>query len=139
MVGQHHQLIGHEFEQTPGDSGGQRSLECCSPWSHKESDMTQLLNNKNNHYYFKFTNEESVAQKSLKTCLTYRVGKHIYKYVSDNGLVSIVYKLVTAQQFKRQLNLKIGKGSFSKEDIKMANEIAPEKMFNVICHKRNAK
>ena len=101
MVVQHHQLIGREFEQTPGDSGGQRSLECCSPWSHKESDMTQLLNNKNNHYYFKFTNEESVAQKSLKTCLTYRVGKHIYKYVSDNGLVSRVYKLVTAQQFKR--------------------------------------
>ena len=38
-----------------------------------------------------------MAQKSLKTCLTYRVGKHIYKYVSDNGLVSRVYKLVTAQ------------------------------------------
>ena len=46
---------------------------------------------------FNITNEESVAQKSLKTCLTYRVGKHIYKYVSDNGLVSRVYKLVTAQ------------------------------------------
>ena len=30
MVGWHHQLNGHEFEQTPGDSGGQRSLACCS-------------------------------------------------------------------------------------------------------------
>ena len=40
MVGQHHWLIGHEFEKTPGDSGGQRSLECYSPWGHKESDMT---------------------------------------------------------------------------------------------------
>ena len=40
MVGRHHWLIGHEFEQTPGDTEGQESLECCSPWGHKESDMT---------------------------------------------------------------------------------------------------
>ena len=33
-----------EFEQTPGDSEGQGSLVCCSPWGHKESDMTELLN-----------------------------------------------------------------------------------------------
>ena len=38
MVGWHHQLNGHEFEQTLGDSEGQGSLECCSPWGHKESD-----------------------------------------------------------------------------------------------------
>ena len=30
----------HEFEQTPGDSGEQKSLACCSPWGHKELDMT---------------------------------------------------------------------------------------------------
>ena len=64
---------------------------------HKESDTTQLLNNENSHCCLKFTNEESVAQKSLKTCLAYRVGPHIYKYVSDNGLISRVYKLITAQ------------------------------------------
>ena len=40
MVGWHHQLIGHEFEQAPGDSEGQGSLACCSPWGHKESDTT---------------------------------------------------------------------------------------------------
>jgi len=40
MVKYHHQLYGHEFEQTVGDSGEQRSLACCSPWGHKESDMT---------------------------------------------------------------------------------------------------
>ena len=34
----HHRLSEHEFEQTPGDSGGQRSLVCCSPWNHKKSD-----------------------------------------------------------------------------------------------------
>ena len=35
-----HRLDGHEFEQTLGDSGGQRSLACCSPWVPKESDIT---------------------------------------------------------------------------------------------------
>ena len=40
MVGWHHWLNGHEFEQTPGDSEGQGSLVCCSAWSHKELDTT---------------------------------------------------------------------------------------------------
>ena len=46
MVGQHHWLDGHEFEQTPGDSVGQGSLPCCSPWGCKELDTTEQLNNK---------------------------------------------------------------------------------------------
>ena len=41
MVGLHHQLNGHEFEQTLGDSEGQRSLACYSPRGHKESDTTE--------------------------------------------------------------------------------------------------
>ena len=45
-VTEHHQLNGHEFEQTLGDSEGQQSLACCSPWGRKESDLTQQLNNK---------------------------------------------------------------------------------------------
>ena len=48
MVRQHHWLNGHEFGQTLGNSGGQRSLQPgCSPWGHKESDMTLWLNNNN--------------------------------------------------------------------------------------------
>ena len=35
MVGWHHQLDEHEFEQAPGASDGQGSLVCCSPWSYK--------------------------------------------------------------------------------------------------------
>ena len=46
MVGWHHRLSGHEFEQTPRDGEGQGSLVCCSPWGHKESDTTEQLNNK---------------------------------------------------------------------------------------------
>ena len=41
MVGWHHQINGHEFEQTPEDSEGQKSLACCSPRGHKESDMAE--------------------------------------------------------------------------------------------------
>ena len=40
MVGWHHQLGGHEFEQVLGVGDGQRSLACCSGWGHKELDMT---------------------------------------------------------------------------------------------------
>ena len=40
MVGWHHQFDGHEFEQALGAGDGQGGLVCCSPWSHKESDMT---------------------------------------------------------------------------------------------------
>ena len=41
MVGWHHQLDGQEFEQTLGYGEGQGSLQCCSPWGPKESDMTE--------------------------------------------------------------------------------------------------
>ena len=47
MVGRHHHLNVHEFEQTPVDGKGQGSLACCSPWSCKESDTTEQLNNNN--------------------------------------------------------------------------------------------
>ena len=40
MVGCYHQLSSHEFEQTSGDCEGQESLVYCSPWDHKELDMT---------------------------------------------------------------------------------------------------
>ena len=44
MIGLHHQLNGHEFEQTPRDGEAQRSLVCCSPWDRKELDTTERLN-----------------------------------------------------------------------------------------------
>ena len=43
MVGWHHWLDGHEFKQALGVGNGQGSLVCCSPWGHKESDMTEWL------------------------------------------------------------------------------------------------
>ena len=44
MVGWHHRLNGHEFEQAPRVGDGQRGLACCSPWGRKELDMTEWLN-----------------------------------------------------------------------------------------------
>ena len=44
MVGWHHWLNAHEFEQAPGDSEGQGSLVCRSPWGRKELEMTERLN-----------------------------------------------------------------------------------------------
>ena len=55
MVGWHHRLNGHEFEQTLGDGEGQGSLVCCSPWGQRESDTTEQLNNK----------EEGIERKIL--------------------------------------------------------------------------
>ena len=44
IVGWHHRLDGHEFDHAPGVGDGQGGLACCSPWSHKELDMTKQLN-----------------------------------------------------------------------------------------------
>ena len=41
MVEWHHQLDGHEFEKALGVGDGQGGLMCCSPWGHKDSDMTE--------------------------------------------------------------------------------------------------
>ena len=44
IVGWHHQLNGHEFEQTPGVGDGQGVLACCDSWGWKELDTTERLN-----------------------------------------------------------------------------------------------
>ena len=61
MVGWHHRLNGHEFEQTLVDSEGQGILAYCSSWGHKESDMTQLLNN-----------NQRLVQRGFSHCPLYR-------------------------------------------------------------------
>ena len=67
MVGWHHWLDGHEFEQAPGVGDGQGSLACCSPWGHKELDTTDRLNwtelSKRNKL---ITNTCSILGKPLK-------------------------------------------------------------------------
>ena len=52
MVGWHHRVNGHEFEQILGDSEGQRRLVCCSPWIGKKLDTTEQLNTSNALQFF---------------------------------------------------------------------------------------
>ena len=47
IVGWHHKLSGHEFEQALGDGEGQGSQKCYSPWGLRELDTTEQLNNNN--------------------------------------------------------------------------------------------
>ena len=80
MVGWHHRLNGHEFEQTPGDSEGQESLACCSHGSGKESDTTERLNN-------------SQVDASIKRVATYdemRPGLGL-EQVPSEGLFSVCF------------------------------------------------
>ena len=62
MVGWHHQLKGHEFEQTLGDSEGQASLLCCSPWGRKKPDTTKQLNDKRPEWKRKLTSKQKNQQ-----------------------------------------------------------------------------
>ena len=66
MVGWHHRLNGHGFEQAQGDGEGQGSLACCSPCGRKESDMTERLNNKNKQ----INNLIKKLTEDLKRCLS---------------------------------------------------------------------
>ena len=68
MVGWHHRLDGHEFEQTLGDSGRQRSLVSCNPCGHKESDTTERLNNYQmacELYFDKTVGKKKICVKSV--------------------------------------------------------------------------
>ena len=89
-VGWHHQLNGHEFGQTLGDSEGQGGLMCCSPWGHKELDTTEQLNNnikyaitlhlKITFFYFKIllknTNHHPSLQQVIVLIVTSKVTDH---------------------------------------------------------------
>ena len=65
MVGWHHQLNGHEFEQALGDNEGHGSLVCCSPWGHKVLDVTEQLNNNN------YPDNKAKDTKEKKTAAQY--------------------------------------------------------------------
>ena len=52
IVGWHHRLDGHEFEQTPRGSKGQGSLVCCSLWGCRQLDTTEQLNNNSIHSFW---------------------------------------------------------------------------------------
>ena len=65
MVGWHHRLNGHEFDQVPGDGKGQGSLACCSPWFCKELDTTERQSN--NEVTFMFHHEFMFSLSNSET------------------------------------------------------------------------
>ena len=65
MVGWHHQLHGHEFEQAPRVGDEQRSLAYCSPWGDKESDTTEQLNWTELHKMYSVLNKMEI-QNSIR-------------------------------------------------------------------------
>ena len=66
FFGWHHELNGHEFEQILENREGQGSLACCSPWGHKELDMTEQLYNDNDIPIFNvLRNLKSVFHSAL--------------------------------------------------------------------------
>ena len=72
MIGWHHRLNGHEFEQTLGDSEGQGSLTCCSLWGRKELDTTEWLNNNYIviwHLHITWNDHHSKSSNNLSTKL----------------------------------------------------------------------
>ena len=66
MAGWHHQLNGHESEQTSGDGEGQGSLVCCSPWGHKEPDTTEQLNKEQQIHCLQETHSKNKDTDGLK-------------------------------------------------------------------------
>ena len=99
MVGQHHQLNGHEFEQAPEDSEGQGSLVCYGPWGGRESDMTDQLNSNNFWLHWVFTAECGLsvfaANKGLLFLIVHRL-LTAWALVAEHGLLAHVLQLLSA-------------------------------------------
>ena len=96
MVEWHLPFEGNEFEQSQGVGDGQGILVCCSPRGHKDSDMTELLKNNNNHY--NRTRDVRNEKKEIKlTLFSYYTIVYIdisfLKYI-DNSLKMIEEKAV---------------------------------------------
>ena len=68
MVGWHHRLSGHEFEQILGDSEGKGRLACCRPWGCKQLYMTEQLNNKGKCSCYQVLFVFIVVEVLLSTC-----------------------------------------------------------------------
>ena len=97
MVGWHHQLKGHEFEHTLGDSEGQGNLACCQSWPCKDSGMTEQLDNESKvHVAMKLL--KCGGSVSIKYTLNFKVSvptttKKAFKYFINN--FTLIVEMIT--------------------------------------------
>ena len=105
MVGWHHQLNGHEFEQAPGIGDGQGSLVCCSPWGRKESDTTEWLN---------WTElKESESSLAPGFFLSNPASKYLLLFQIQNNLYSVRLSLSQSKWSPNRLfSLRFGQAQF---------------------------
>ena len=104
MVGWHHRLDGHDFEQALADGEGQGSLVLCSPWGRKELNTTEGLNNTNNSNLlcgiYVYWCDGTEVEKSIEELL-------VYTAVSLNhGSLSMIL-LTHIQLLSENINSKI--------------------------------
>ena len=94
MVGWHHWLDGHKFEQAPGVGDGKGGLASCSPWSCKESDMIKWLNWTTTTFY---TYVMYLGLKSMLLCLSFTQLYHIFLHIliiSANSLLFLITLII---------------------------------------------
>ena len=86
MVGWHHQLDGHEFEQAPGVGDGQGRLACSSPWGCKESDTTEWLNWTGGERMTQEGGDKGIQISDLLCCTaeTNNIVKQLYPNLKNN-------------------------------------------------------
>ena len=93
-LGQYREILdGHQFEQTPGDGEGQGSLSCCSPWGHKELDMTEWLNNNNKNNFIVLDVFVYGATRVARDLVNFdgsRVLRYLIQSILDNLLLSFI-------------------------------------------------
>ena len=103
MVGWHHRLNGHKFVQTKGDGEGQGSLACCSPWSHKDSNMIQQLNNYVGSKYRDEWQRKKVTNRLHTVTEGYKENKRVMSGVPIGSKVGIKFKMADLECLLQEL------------------------------------
>ena len=104
MVGWHHRLDGHQFEQTPGDGEGQGSLSCCSPWGHKELDMTERLNNNNKNNFIVLDVFAYGATRVVRDLVNFD-GSRVLRYLIQSILDNLLLSFITTRSLKTRKHM----------------------------------
>jgi len=108
MVGWHHWLNGHEFEQAPGIGNGQGGLACCRPWGCKESDRTEQLNwteHSLNDVYLNYFSQNKFMTSDKYFFFSFAVSMHISCFSPVQLFVTlwnIVHQTPLPMGFSRQ-------------------------------------